>query len=168
MNNIKQINLKENFFSKNKRENNLPKLKTFKKKSIIINEENVKNPQNTSKNLDNKNNKVLDTKQIMRTTIESEDRIEMKSLDKNKIDVLFEISENKHEETGTLSHQGDDSRDESENNPKEKDFVRALRKNTLNYNQLKDIKIPYAHKTHDRKKSHRLKKLGSNVFDFII
>ena len=168
MNNIKQINLKENFFSKNKRENNLPKLKTFKKKSIIINEENVKNPQNTSKNLDNKNNKVLDTKQIMRTTIESEDRIEMKTLDKNKIDVLFEISENKHEDTGTLSHQADESRDESENNPKEKDLVRALRKKTLNYNQLKDIKIPFAHQTHDRKKSHRLKKLGSNVFDFII
>ena len=57
---------------------------------------------------------------------EPEDRFEMENLDKNKINVLFEISESKHENTGNNSHSSN-SKNNSSNNSKEKKNWHVLR-----------------------------------------
>ena len=86
----------------------------MKKKNILNDEENVKNDKIDKNNKNNKNKKnkknnfkTLDNKinnNILNnnTSFESENRIEMESFDKDKINVLYEISEEKHEEKETL------------------------------------------------------------------
>ena len=166
---------KENISPEKKTGNKLSNKNLTKKKDIIINnEENVKNSQNNYKKIDNNNikNSTNDTNNNKSITIkkpESEGRFEMENLEKNKINVLFEISESKHENTETISNSSD-SKNNSLNNSKErKRSTRFKKKNgTLNYNQLSNFNYPDFKKTKDRKATHRIKKLGSNVFDFII
>ena len=43
-----------------------------------------------------------------------------------------------------------------------------IRLKTINYNQNKNLKNAYSIKNDDKRKSRRLKKLGTNVYDFLI
>ena len=179
---------KENISPKKKKEIMFSNKIAPKKKDIIINnEENVKNSQNNFKKFDNNdidnnninnninNNKSNNNKNNIKITpkkktTESEDRFETESLDKNKINVLFEISESKHENTGTLSRSSNSKNDSLNNSKEKKKLARLMRKRTLNVNinQLYKFRYPNFQQVKEKKLTRRVKKLGSNVFDFII
>ena len=181
---------KENNTPKKKTEYKSNKNLTKEKDIIInINEENVKNSQNNFKKIENNkininninNNKINNNnainnninnnnksyKSLMIKSQESEERFEMENLDKNKINVLFEISESKHENTGNNSHSSNSKNNSSNNSKEKKKLARFKRKGTLNFNQMKNQYFNFQ-QTKDKKATHRLKKLGTNVFDFII
>ena len=181
---------KENNTPKKKTEYKSNKNLTKEKDIIInINEENVKNSQNNFKKIENNkininninNNKINNNnainnninnnnknyKSLMIKSQESEERFEMENLDKNKINVLFEISESNHENTGNNSHSSNSKNNSSNNSKEKKKLARFKRKGTLNFNQMKNQYFNFQ-QTKDKKATHRLKKLGTNVFDFII
>jgi len=94
--------------------------------------------------------------------------------DENKINVLYDISENKHENTETYS----DEESETDNVK----YAKALKKEMIEQN-LKDrkktmksmktlnereLKSGYKFKFKDKKTNQKLKKLGDNYSDFLI
>ena len=175
INNINKLDeLKENLTQIEKIEKNNKNKNFMKKKNILNDEENVKNDKidknnknkknkkNNFKTLDNKiNNNILNNN----TSFESENRIEMESFDKDKINVLYEISEEKHEEKETLSENSDSKSDEEIKMKRNKKKFSRLK--TMNY-KIKKQKNENFVSLKERKATLRAKKLGSNVYDFII
>ena len=91
----------------------------------------------------------------------------MDSFDKDKINALFDISENKNENTGNNS--ANNSKRESIDNSRKKsgdnmDSERRMKKKMTFVNP----KIGYLVRMRERKTTHKLKKLGNNIYDFII
>ena len=91
----------------------------------------------------------------------------MDSFDKDKINALFDISENKNENTG--NNPANNSKRESIDNLRKKsedntDSERRLKKGMTFVNP----KIGYLVRMRERKTTHKLKKLGNNIYDFII
>ena len=142
----------------------------IKNKSVNINQNivEIKTENKTEKKIDNKiNNKninKINNDPLINQDAESEDRIQMENYNKDKIDILFEISEHQNEADAQSL---DDSKSEDENVVKKKRYS-VIRQKTLNLNQSKNFKNRYSLQIRDRKKSHRIKKLGTNVYDFII
>ena len=101
--------------------------------------------------------------------IESDEsnKIERKNFDKNKLDILYQIPENKHERAENVSDNSD-LNSENENNIKHRRSVKPKRFKTLNYNNIKKSNNKYDLRIKDRRASRRLKKLGTNIYDFII
>ena len=135
------------------------------KNKDISKDENNKIPQNINRNINNNKN----IKTIINRINESDDEIQNESFNKNKINILYQISENKHEDTGSFSDNIDSKSDSELNNSKiKRNKQRSIIHKTLNYNLVKKFENRYHLKTKDRKASHRLKKLGNNMYDFII
>ena len=165
INKNKKFDLKENFSNIEKIEKNSSNKKLMTKKKDISKDENNKIPQNINRNINNNKN----IKTIINRINESDDEIQNESFNKNKINILYQISENKHEDTESFSDNIDSKSDSELNNSKiKKNRHDSIRQKTLNYNLIKKLEDRYHLKTKDRKASHRLKKLGSNMYDFII
>ena len=138
-------------------------IENFSENKNFIKEENDKNIQNNFKNLDGENK----FKPSIVTTIESDEsnEIERQNYAKNKLDILYQISENKDEGRETVSDNSDsNSENENDNNIKKR-AVNLKKFKTLNYKKPSN---KYDLKIKDRKSSRRLKKLGTNIYDFII
>ena len=141
--------------------------KNSKVNKLILNNTISKNKENNkkSKTIENKNNINLSSSKSISLNKDNKDLTE--SFDKNKINVLFDTQ--KKEETESE----DDSNNDDGNNNRQKNLEKLEynlreRKKTLNYIHFKKTKIGYDLKINDRKKTHRLKKLGNNISDFII
>lgn len=131
----------------------------------LINNENTK----IEKDIENKNIKLPNSKSFILD--DDKEREENKSFYKKKINVLFEISEANHENTGTYSS------DDASVNEKDKDFKKKIakshrnlpiKKSTLKYIKFKNSKFGYMLDVKEKKKAHKAKKLGNNLSDFII
>ena len=92
--------------------------------------------------------------------------------DTNKINVLFDISENKHENTETYSDSDSETDNIYDAKGKKKEIIE---RNLLERKKtMKTINVPrvsrngYKLKFEGKKTSHRIKKLGNNFSDFII
>ena len=92
--------------------------------------------------------------------------------DANKINVLFDISENKHENTETYSDSDSEIDNIYDAKGKKKE---TIERNLLERKKtMKTINVPrvsrngYKLKFEGKKTSHRIKKLGNNFSDFII
>ena len=134
----------------------------------LINNENTK----ISKDNENIDIKFPKSKSFIIKEEAEEEREVNKSFDKNKINILFEISEANHENTGTYSSD-DASIKENAAHLKEKKKTKikrnsVVRKSTLNYIKFKNSKFGYMVDIKDKKKAHKAKKFGNNLSDFII
>ena len=109
---------------------------------------------------------------------------------KRKVSTLFEITEsfikeNKKSDSSSSVHTSEDNSD-SEHNKNEKKHVNHYfndyeeiknlkkkfesksSKRSINYNQIKNPKIGYLIKVKNKKINQRIKRLGTNVNDFLI
>ena len=182
--NNKKLDLKENMLSKKITEKNNENRNLFMKKNItMINEENEENSKNIdSHQIDNKNskieennfkkiehkieknnnNKINTDKSPIKKIKQSERKNYMETFDKNKINALLDDSEDRNKEDSE-----NDLESEDENEKRNKRFS-MIRLKTINYNQNKNSKNIYSIRIDDKRKSRRLKKLGTNVYDFLI
>ena len=125
-----------------------------------INKESINSSDHSSNNLDRQNNNIRVKKSINEIP---NGRFKLEIYDKNKINALFEISEDKHENTRNIS----DNDSKRENNSMEKNMendvgLRGRKKTFI------DPKIKNKNKTIKKKNTIKTKKFGSNAFDFII
>ena len=182
--NNKKLDLKENMLSKKITEKNNENRNLFMKKNItMINEENEENSKNIdSHQIDNKNNKIEENnfkkienkidkkinnkintnKAPMKKNKQSERKNHMETFNKDKINALLDDSEEQNKEDSE-----NDLESEDENEKRNKRFS-MIRLKTINYNQNKNLKNAYSIRNDDKRKSRRLKKLGTNVYDFLI
>ena len=163
--NAKHLRLKEKIppsdSKKNVNENNIIN-KNISEEKKIIKEEKVKNVQNNSKKIDNKTN--------IESNIESDESNEKvrHNYDKNKIDILYQIPQNKPEVEEAVS-ENSDSNSENGNNFKHRRSVNHKRYNTSIFNNnIKKSNYKFNERIKERRVSRRLKKLGTNIYDFII
>ena len=92
------------------------------------------------------------------------------NFDKKKIDILFDIAENKHENSEFSSEINSDSDNLNNKKQKKKEIIeRNLinRKKTLGLLR-RDSNIGYKIKLKEKKTTHRIKKLGNTYSDFVI
>ena len=129
-------------------------------KDNIINEE---IPENTNK-IEN-NLQLPSTKSVILG-----DREIIANYNKNKINVLFEISEENHE----ISEENSDNESSVDNVKNKKRKKKVLieknlrdRKLSMKYTPRGSI-MGYKFKQNDKKKTHRIKKLGNSFSDFLI
>ena len=133
-------------------------------KNNNLNKDNIRSSHVSSNTLDNHHRNIIPKKLKNET---SDDRYKMDSFDKDKINALFDISENKNENTGNNS--ANNSKRESIDNSRKKsgddmDSERRMKKRMTFVNP----KIGYLVRMRERKTTHKLKKLGNNIYDFII
>ena len=130
---------------------------------------------NTLKNENRRNEKIIEERNNIKISssksLNIRNRDVMESFDKNKIDILFDISENKHENTETYSDEESDC--DNVNNKKIKRRAKIERnllerKKTLHNIHVINEQMGYKIKKKDRKVTQREKKLGNNLSDFII
>jgi len=149
--------------------------------NLIINENPAENPINDTKKtetkkIENSNNNDSNTNNFNNLQLPSSksvlltDRDIIANYNKNKIDVLFEISEEKHENTVTDSDEGSNIDNVKNKKGKKKEMIeRNLKERKLSMKYLpRSSIIGYKSKLNDKKKTMRLKKLGNNFSDFII
>ena len=149
--------------NKNKKKIQIVKL-PLGEKNNNLNKDNNRSSHVSSNTLDNHHRNITPIKLKNET---SDDRYKIDSFDKDKINALFDISENKNENTGNNSVNNskresiDNLRKKSEDNT---DSERRLKKGMTFVNP----KIGYLVRMRERKTTHKLKKLGNNIYDFII
>jgi len=149
--------------------------------NLIINENPAENPINDTKKtetkkIENSNNNDSNTNNFNNLQLPSSksvlltDRDIIANYNKNKIDVLFEISEEKHENTVTDSDEGSNIDNVKNKKGKKKEMIeRNLKERKLSMKYLPSRSIiGYKSKLNDKKKTMKLKKLGNNFSDFII
>ena len=149
--------------NKNKKKIQIVKL-PLGEKNNNLNKDNIRSSHVSSNTLDNHHRNITPKKSKNETP---DDRYKMDSFDKDKINALFDISENKNENTGNNS--ANNSKRESIDNLRKKsedntDSERRLKKGMTFVNP----KIGYLVRMRERKTTHKLKKLGNNIYDFII
>ena len=149
--------------NKNKKKIQIVKL-PLGEKNNNLNKDNIRSSHVSSNTLDNHHRNITPKKLKNET---SDDRYKIDSFDKDKINALFDISENKNENTGNNS--ANNSKRESIDNLRKKsedntDSERRLKKGMTFVNP----KIGYLVRMRERKTTHKLKKLGNNIYDFII
>ena len=148
--------------NKNKKKIQIVKL-PLGEKNNNLNKDNNRSSHVSSNTLDNHHRNITPKKLKNETP---DDRYKMDSFDKDKINALFDISENKNENTGNNS--ANNSKRESIDNLKKRedntDSERRLKKGMTFVNP----KIGYLVRMRERKTTHKLKKLGNNIYDFII
>ena len=149
--------------NKNKKKIQIVKL-PLGEKNNNLNKDNIRSSHVSSNTLDNHHRNIIPKKLKNET---SDDRYKMDSFDKDKINALFDISENKNENTGNNS--ANNSKRESIDNSRKKsgddmDSERRMKKRMTFVNP----KIGYLVRMRERKTTHKLKKLGNNIYDFII
>ena len=149
--------------NKNKKKIQILKL-PLGEKNNNLNKDNIRSSHVSSNTLDNHHRNITPKKSKNETP---DDRYKMDSFDKDKINALFDISENKNENTGNNS--ANNSKRESIDNLRKKsedntDSERRLKKGMTFVNP----KIGYLVRMRERKTTHKLKKLGNNIYDFII
>ena len=98
----------------------------------------------------------------MKKNKQSERKNHMETFNKDKINALLDDSEEQNKEDSE-----NDLESEDENEKRNKRFS-MIRLKTINYNQNKNLKNAYSIRNDDKRKSRRLKKLGTNVYDFLI
>ena len=152
----------------NSKNNNNKKIQILKlplgEKNNHLNKDNIRSSHISSNTLDNHNRNIIPKKSKNET---SDDRYKTESFDKDRINALFDISENKNENTGNNS--ANNSKRESIDNSRKKsgddmDSERRMKKRMTFVNP----KIGYLVRMRERKTTHKLKKLGNNIYDFII
>ena len=95
-------------------------------------------------------------------------KIIQKKLIINKIDILYQIPQNKPEVEEAVS-ENSDSNSENGNNLKHRRSVNHKRYNTSIFNNnIKKSNYKFNERIKERRVSRRLKKLGTNIYDFII
>ena len=149
--------------NKNKKKIQIVKL-PLGEKNNNLNKDNIRSSHVSSNTLDNHHRNIIPKKLKNET---SDDRYKMESFDKDRINALFDISENKNENTGNNS--ANNSKRESIDNSRKKsgddmDSERRMKKRMTFVNP----KIGYLVRMRERKTTHKLKKLGNNIYDFII
>ena len=168
--NLKIIDNKSPTDRISKKEREVELISENNKKELNYNTINTDKPDKDERIIDHRNlNQFPSSKSIV---IRNRDL--KADFDKNKINVLFDISENKNENTETISD------DESETDNVK--YAKALKKEKIEQN-LKDrkrtmrtmktlnereLKSGYKLKFKDKKTNQKLKKLGDNFSDFII
>ena len=143
--------------------------KKNKAKKIILGKDNLTNKENSKQTKKEKNEENYNiTKSQSSKSIDtiSENKDEDKSLDKNKINILFD-NRQKNEEAYSDSDSSMVSLKGKKNMAKLEQNLRE-RKKTLNRVKVKNYKIGYKVKITDKKKNQKLKKLGNNISDFVI
>ena len=159
---------KEIFEKKEKIENKEKIEKKEKKEMKLIPEEkdniiNEEIPENTNK-IEN-NLQLPSTKSVILG-----DREIIANYNKNKINVLFEISEENHE----ISEENSDNESSVDNVKNKKRKKKVLIEKNLRDRKLSMKYMPkgsimgYKFKQNDKKKTHRIKKLGNSFSDFLI
>ena len=176
-------NLKpNNTFDKKNLVNDDLNIEKIKKKGMVNILEKHNNEQNLNYKSLEKNNinkiKKKSTQFLIKSRLNTEDL----KFDKNKVNILYEISEKKQE--NTEDNLDSDSNSEEERSLKEKkiDYIYHSSKNiqnfqrssnnrtnkTINYGHIKNPRIGYMMKMKERKVNQRIKKLGNNIYDFLI
>ena len=179
-----QVNQKNQINQKNKEnQKNQVNQITQKNKENQVNQKNKENQVNqiNQKNKENQVNKKIQENQEKQENFDiktqssksiniiKEEKDEIKSLDKNKINVLFDNGSNEEEDEDPFSES-----DSSMISLKGKKNMAILeenlreRKKTLKSIDVKNFKIGYKVKIKDKQKNHKLKKLGNNISDFVI
>ena len=175
------------------KENNesIEKIPSKKKEYKIIpenNNNNHKNNYNNNKNNNNQNDNTIKKEKPEKINKIIENRIHTQfpssksilldhrdlkpEFDTNKINVLFDISENKHENTDNYSDDESETDNVYDAKGKKKEVIeRNLleRKKTMKtINIPRDSRNGYQLKFKGKKTTHRIKKLGNNFSDFVI
>ena len=173
-----QINQKK----KKKQKNQVNQI-TQKNKENQVNQKNKENQVNqiNQKNKENQVNKKIQENQEKQENFDiktqssksiniiKEEKDEIKSLDKNKINVLFDNGSNEEEDEDPFSESDSSmiSLKGKKNMARLEENLRE-RKKTLKSIDVKNFKIGYKVKIKDKQKNHKLKKLGNNISDFVI
>jgi hypothetical protein len=163
-NQVNQKN-KDNQVIRKSKENQVNKVIQKNKENQVVNKKIKENQENQEKQ-ENFDIKTQSSKSI---NIIKEEKDEIKSLDKNKINVLFDNGSNEEEDedpfsesdSSMISLKGKKNMERLEENLRE-------RKRTLKSIDVKNFKIGYKVKIKDKQKNHKLKKLGNNISDFVI
>ena len=176
-----QVN-KENQVNQQNQENQVNQVEPKNKDNQVIqkNKENQVN-QVSQKNKENQVNKKIQENQEKQENFDikshssksiniiKEEKDEIKSLDKNKINVLFDNASNEEEDEDPFSESDSSmiSLKGKKNMARLEENLRE-RKRTLKSIDVKNFKIGYKVKIKDKQKNHKLKKLGNNISDFVI
>ena len=126
-----------------------------------------KDNNKTEKNVERKNNHF---QYPSSKSIDEKTRELRESFNKNKIGALFDISENKNENTENDSEEESNSDNIYYKKEKNKEKIERNfndRKKTLHNLGERESIIGYKIKLKDKKKTHRISKLGNNLSDFI-
>ena len=158
-------------------------IEKVKKKSMVTILEKHNNEQNLNYKSLEKNNINKFKKRSTQFLIKSRLNTDELKFDKNKVNVLYEISEKKQENTENNLDSDSNSEEESSLKEKKIDYIYQSSKNiqkyqrnsttnraskTINYGHIKNPRIGYMMKIKERKVNQRIKKLGTNIYDFLI
>ena len=144
----------------------IPKTKQYNNIKSIKHTQINKENNNTLKNIENKN--INQISQIPSSKSLDTKKRELKTnYNKNKIDILFDISENSDSNSENDSSIDNVNKEKIKNRANIERNFRERKKTLTNLNARESV-IGYKIKTFERKATHRIKKFGENLSDFII
>ena len=162
----------ENFLSVENNKNSIIEKGNFRGEDKVVNPK--KKQIDTFKKEEPKIEKNIEIPKISHLSSSKSISLDKRELnlnfDKKKIDILFDIAENKHENSEFSSEINSDSDNLNKKKQKKKEIIeRNLinRKKTLGLLR-RDSNIGYKIKLKEKKTTHRIKKLGNTYSDFVI
>ena len=162
----------ENFLSVENNKNSIIEKGNFRGEDKVVNPK--KKQIDTFKKEEPKIEKNIEIPKISHLSSSKSISLDKRELnlnfDKKKIDILFDIAENKHENSEFSSEINSDSDNLNNKKQKKKEIIeRNLinRKKTLGLLR-RDSNIGYKIKLKEKKTTHRIKKLGNTYSDFVI